>query len=103
MPSRNLVSIIISDMETHPSLPRLLQSVASQSIGLERTEILIAHNGNHSSGDASVGQPSRTDNVRQISLIKTYFLLRHAIAQQTVRMENFLFSYVLTTGLIPNT
>ncbi|WP_319467275.1 glycosyltransferase [uncultured Pseudodesulfovibrio sp.] len=71
MPSRNLVSIIISDMETHPSLPRLLQSVASQSIGLERTEILIAHNTTHSSEDASVWSAiAGTDNIRQIPLDK---------------------------------
>lgn len=41
------VSIIVSDLETHQSLPRLLQSVAQQSTGLERTEIVIAGSGAH--------------------------------------------------------
>lgn len=43
----SLVSIIVSDMETHPSLPRLLQSVARQSTGLNRTEIVVAGSGGH--------------------------------------------------------
>jgi|GEM_PF-980760 len=48
MQTRNTVSIIVSDLETHPSLPRLLQSVALQSTGLDRTEIVIVGNGSHS-------------------------------------------------------
>jgi len=41
------VSIIVSDLETHPSLPRLMQSIARQSTGLERVEIIVAGNGTH--------------------------------------------------------
>ncbi|CCH47364.1 glycosyltransferase [Pseudodesulfovibrio piezophilus] len=35
------VSILVSDLEPHPGLPRLLQSIARQSTGLEMVEILI--------------------------------------------------------------
>jgi len=48
MHSSSLVSIIVSDLETHPSLPRLLQSISRQSTGLDRIEIIIAGNGSHS-------------------------------------------------------
>ncbi|MBG0790083.1 MAG: glycosyltransferase family 2 protein [Desulfovibrionaceae bacterium] len=47
----NRVSIIVSDLETHPGLPRLLQSVARQSSGLTDTEIIVAGNGAHSHAD----------------------------------------------------
>lgn len=48
MQTHKYVSIIVSDLETHPSLPRLLQSVALQSTGLDRTEIIVVGNGGHS-------------------------------------------------------
>ncbi|MGL1862087.1 MAG: glycosyltransferase [Pseudodesulfovibrio sp.] len=48
------VSIIVSDLETHQSLPRLLQSVARQSNGLDRTEIIIVGNGAHSPSAESI-------------------------------------------------
>jgi hypothetical protein len=41
------VSIIVSDMETHRSLPRMLQSVARQSTGLDAVEVLVTGNGSH--------------------------------------------------------
>lgn len=44
---KSLVSIIVSDLETNPSLPRLLQSISRQSTGLDHLEIIIAGNGNH--------------------------------------------------------
>ena len=47
MPTHGRVSIIVSDLETHPSLPRLMQSLARQSTGLERVEIIVAGNGTH--------------------------------------------------------
>ncbi|WP_419788147.1 glycosyltransferase [Pseudodesulfovibrio sp.] len=36
------VSIIVSDLEAHPSMPRLMQSIARQSTGLECVEIVVA-------------------------------------------------------------
>ena len=48
MRSRNRVSIIVSDLETHPGLPRLLQSISRQSTGLSDLEIIVAGNGTHS-------------------------------------------------------
>lgn len=48
MHARNRISIIVSDLETHQSLPRMLQSVARQSAGLDNTQIVIAGNGAHS-------------------------------------------------------
>ncbi|BCS87448.1 glycosyltransferase [Pseudodesulfovibrio sediminis] len=47
------VSIIVSDLETHPGLPRMLQSVSRQSIGLEDMEIVIIGNGSHPSSALS--------------------------------------------------
>ncbi|MEZ7196993.1 glycosyltransferase [Pseudodesulfovibrio karagichevae] len=44
---KHTVSIIVSDLETHPGLPRLLQSISRQSEGLDRTEIVVAGNGGH--------------------------------------------------------
>jgi hypothetical protein len=44
---KHTVSIIVSDPETHPGLPRLLQSISRQSNGLDRTEIVVAGNGGH--------------------------------------------------------
>ncbi|EGB13928.1 hypothetical protein DND132_0713 [Pseudodesulfovibrio mercurii] len=44
---KHTVSIIVSDLETHPGLPRLLQSVSRQSEGLDRAEIVVAGNGGH--------------------------------------------------------
>ncbi|MGE4421259.1 MAG: glycosyltransferase family 2 protein [Pseudodesulfovibrio sp.] len=44
---KHTVSIIVSDLETHPGLPRLLQSISRQSDGLDRTEIVVAGNGGH--------------------------------------------------------
>lgn len=52
--TKGLVSIIVSDLETHPSLPRLMQSVARQSTGLERVEIVVAGNGTHPAAAPSV-------------------------------------------------
>lgn len=43
----SFVSIIVSDLETHPGIPRLMQSVARQSSGLESTEIIVAGTGAH--------------------------------------------------------
>ena len=54
MLSESLVSIIVSDLETHPGLPRLMQSIARQSTGLERTEIIVAGNGAHPSSAPSI-------------------------------------------------
>lgn len=51
MQTSTFVSIIVSDLETHPSLPRLLQSVALQSTGLDRTEIVVVGSGAHSPSD----------------------------------------------------
>ncbi len=42
MQTRPVVSILVSDLEAHPSMPRLLQSIARQSTGLSKVEILIA-------------------------------------------------------------
>lgn len=44
---KHVVSIIVSDLETHPSLPRLLQSLSRQSTGPEGMEIIVAGNGGH--------------------------------------------------------
>ncbi|MBI9079113.1 MAG: glycosyltransferase [Pseudodesulfovibrio sp.] len=49
MHSRGLISIIVSDLETHPGLPRLLQSISRQSNGQDRLEIIVAGNGSHHS------------------------------------------------------
>ncbi|WFS61151.1 glycosyltransferase family 2 protein [Pseudodesulfovibrio thermohalotolerans] len=51
---KHTVSIIVSDLETHPALPRLLQSISRQSDGLDRTEIVIAGNGGHASSDLGI-------------------------------------------------
>ncbi len=53
MRSRNSVSIIVSDLETHPGLPRLLQSVSRQSAGLSGVEIIVAGNGAHTPSDVN--------------------------------------------------
>ncbi|XXJ20035.1 glycosyltransferase [Desulfovibrio caledoniensis] len=44
---KHTVSIIVSDLETHPGLPRLLQSISRQSEGLDRAEIVVVGNGGH--------------------------------------------------------
>ncbi|QJB57993.1 glycosyltransferase [Pseudodesulfovibrio sp. zrk46] len=54
MHDKSFVSILVSDLETHPSLPRLLQSVARQSEGLDRTEIIVAGNGGHPPSSESI-------------------------------------------------
>jgi len=54
MHSNSLVSIIVSDLETHPSLPRLLQSISRQSTGLDQIEIIVAGNGSHSPSALSI-------------------------------------------------
>lgn len=54
MRTSNFVSIIVSDLETHPSLQRLLQSVALQSTGLERTEIVVVGSGGHPPSSESI-------------------------------------------------
>lgn len=56
MRSRDSVSIIISDLENHASLPRLLQSISRQSTGLGEIELLVAGNGRHSSSDVTTWQ-----------------------------------------------
>jgi len=50
------VSIIISDLETHTSLMRLLHSISRQSTGLEDMEIIVVGNGGHSPSDPSLWQ-----------------------------------------------
>jgi hypothetical protein len=47
MGNRHNVSILVSDLENHPSLPRMLQSIARQSTGLDSVEILVGGNGAH--------------------------------------------------------
>lgn len=44
---KHTVSILVSDQETHPGLPRLLQSISRQSDGLDRMEIVVIGNGGH--------------------------------------------------------
>jgi hypothetical protein len=51
---KSFVSIIVSDLETHPSLPRLLHSISHQSTGLDQIEIIIAGNGSHPSSAPSL-------------------------------------------------
>jgi hypothetical protein len=53
---KHTVSIIVSDLETHPGLPRLLQSVSRQSTGLDRVEMIIAGNGGHPPSDPAIWQ-----------------------------------------------
>lgn len=63
------VSIIISDLETHQSLPRLLQTVALQARGLDRTEIVIAGSGGHPSSAESIWSAiTGIDNVKLIKV-----------------------------------
>ncbi|WP_285906865.1 glycosyltransferase family 2 protein [Pseudodesulfovibrio pelocollis] len=45
------ISIIVSDQETHRSLPRMLQSVGRQSTGLGAVEIIVIGNGSHAPDD----------------------------------------------------
>ncbi|QGY40961.1 glycosyltransferase [Pseudodesulfovibrio cashew] len=52
--TKHYVSIIVSDLEANPSLPRLLQSVARQSTGLERTEVIVAGGDVHSASSESL-------------------------------------------------
>jgi len=54
MHDKSFVSIIVSDLEAHPSLPRLLQSVARQSTGLDHTEVIVVGNGAHSPSSESL-------------------------------------------------
>ena len=54
MQTNTQVSILVSDLETHESLPRMLQSIARQSEGLDRTEIIIVGNGGHASSSESI-------------------------------------------------
>lgn len=65
MSPSNRVSIIVSDLETHPGLPRLLQSVSRQSAGLSDAEIIVAGNGAHSPSDLSAWKAiSGLDDIR---------------------------------------
>jgi cellulose synthase/poly-beta-1,6-N-acetylglucosamine synthase-like glycosyltransferase len=58
------VSIIVSNLENHPSLPRMLQSVARQSTGLAGVELLIAGNGSHApSSHASWSAIADTESI----------------------------------------
>jgi len=69
MSSESLVSIIVSDLETHPGLPRLMQSVARQSAGLERTEIIVVGNGSHPSSAPSIWSAiTGTDDVTLLTM-----------------------------------
>jgi len=47
MGAQTHISIIVSDQESHPSLPRMLQSVGRQSTGLGAVEILVIGTGSH--------------------------------------------------------
>lgn len=63
------VSIIISNMENHPSLPRLLQSIAQQSNGLNSVEVIIVGTDNHSPSPLSVWSAIlNSENIRLIAL-----------------------------------
>ncbi|WP_316900117.1 glycosyltransferase [Pseudodesulfovibrio indicus] len=53
---KHTVSIIVSDLETNPGLPRLLQSVSRQSTSLDRVEMIIAGNGGHPPSDPAIWQ-----------------------------------------------
>ncbi len=54
MKTNNTVSIIISDLETHTSLRRLLHSISRQSTGLDCLEVIVVGNGGHSQADPSL-------------------------------------------------
>lgn len=56
MRSNNRISIIVSDLGTHPGLPRLLQSISRQSTGLTDVEIIVAGNGTHPPSTLSTWQ-----------------------------------------------
>lgn len=59
------VTIIVSDLETHRSLPRLLQSISRQSAGLDRMDIIVAGNGGHAPSAPSTWTAiTGIDNVR---------------------------------------
>lgn len=59
------VSIIVSDLENHHSLPRMLQSIARQSTGLDGVEILVTGNGSHAPADLSAWSAiAGTDAIR---------------------------------------
>lgn len=61
------VSIIVSDLENHRSLPRMLQSVSRQSTGLDRVEILVTGNGSHTPFDLSAWSAiAGTDAIRLV-------------------------------------
>lgn len=69
MQTRPIVSILVSDLETHPSMPRLLQSLARQSTGLNAAEIVIA--GIETDGPSPLGiwtAITGTSNIRFISI-----------------------------------
>lgn len=69
MQSESYVSIIVSDLETHPGMPRLMQSVARQSTGLERTEIIVAGNGAHPPSAPSIWSAiTGNDNITLLSM-----------------------------------
>ncbi len=63
----SFVSIIVSDLETHPGMPRLMQSVARQSSGLEHTEIVVAGTGTHAPSATSIW--SAITDIEDISLL----------------------------------
>lgn len=63
------VSIIVSDLETHQSLPRMLQSVANQSTGLDQAEIVVAGSGAHPPSSQSIWAAiTGTQNIRLVTL-----------------------------------
>lgn len=86
MQTKNFVSIIVSDMETHPSLPRLLQTVARQSTGLDRTEIVVVGSGGHSPSSESIWSAiTGIDNIRlmEVNNDVTPGLARNQAAEST--------------------
>lgn len=68
MKTKNLVSIIVSDLETHPSLPRLLQSVSLQSTGLDGIEIVVTGSGGHSPSAPTIWKA--ITGIEDISLVE---------------------------------
>lgn len=69
MRTNSTVAIIVSDLETHPSLPRMMQSVARQSDGLDRTEIIVAGSGAHPSSSPTMWSAiTGIDSIRLINI-----------------------------------
>ncbi len=93
MSTKSLVSIIISDLENHPSLHRLLQSISRQSTGLDQIEIIIAGAGNHPASSPSLWTAiTGIDNIHleNIDNSATPAIARNTAAN-TANGELFLF------------